>query len=188
MFRNIAEDIAFLLITHKIISIDKRDAYMYGLEAVLLNSSLMIVCLVISLLCREMINFLAYLIFFVPLRIFTGGYHAKTSEKHFIISTLMYGVSIAAVKLFPLIYQRCEGRLAGLIAVLFISIMTPMIKKKLNRTVTYSILAADLVFFIFCCINNRQIASNELVFIILVFVSIMIEKLNTYLSEDDELL
>ena len=43
MFHNIAEDIAFLLITHKIIDINERDVYMYGPEVILLNGSLLIV-------------------------------------------------------------------------------------------------------------------------------------------------
>lgn len=195
MFRNLAEDITFLLITHKIIDIDERDVYMYGLEVILLNGSLLIVFLIISLLCGAMMNFLAYLIFFVPLRIFTGGYHAKTSEKCFVISTLMYSASIAAVKIFPLLYQRWEGIAAGLISVLVILVMAPLInennplnqhQKKRNRIIAYSILVVDLVFFIFCCKNNWQIATNELIFITLTALLLLIGKVSPYLDEDDE--
>ncbi len=194
MFHNLAEDIVFLLITHKIVDINERDVYAYGLEVILLNGSLFIVCLIISLLCGEMMNFLTYLIFFVPLRIFTGGYHAKTSEKCFVISTLMYGASIAAVKIFPLLYQRWEGRAAGLISALVILVMAPLInennplnqhQKKRNRIIAYSILVVDLVFFIFCCKNNWQVATNELIFIIFTALLLLIGKVSPYLDEDD---
>lgn len=79
MFRNLAEDIAFLLIKHKILDIEQRDIYIYGLEVILLNGGLVLMFLTISLLFGVMINFWAYLIFFLPIRIFSGGYHAKTS-------------------------------------------------------------------------------------------------------------
>lgn len=188
MFRNLAEDIAFLLITHKVISIDKRDIYMERLEAILLNGSLMIVYLIVSLLCKEMINLLACLIFFIPLRIFTGGYHAKTSDKCFVTSTLMYGVSIAAVKIFPLMYQRWEGRITGLISLLIIIMVTLINEnKKRNKIIVYSILVVDLIIFIFCCKNNWQIATNELIFIILTALLLLIGKVSPYLDEDDEL-
>ncbi len=195
MFRNLAEDIAFLLITHKIISIDERDVYMYGLEVILLNGSLLTVFLIISLLCGAMMNSLVYIKYFVPLRIFTGGYHAKTSEKCFVISTLMYGASIAAVKIFPLLYQRWEGRASGLISVLVILVMAPLInennplnqhQKKRNRIIAYSILVVDLVFFIFCCKNNWRIATNELVFITPTALLFLIGKVSPYLYEDNE--
>ena len=91
MFRNLAEDISFLLIKNKIVEIEKREIYIYGLEVILLNGGLLITFLIISLLCGEMINFLAYLIFFLPMRLFSGGYHAETSERCFILSTIIQG-------------------------------------------------------------------------------------------------
>ncbi len=81
MFRNLAEDITFLLIKNKIVEIEKREIYIYGLEIILLNGGLLITFLIISLLCGEMVNFLAYLIFFsmfISVRLYTVGYHVKT--------------------------------------------------------------------------------------------------------------
>lgn len=40
MFHNLAVDIAFLLIKNKIVDIQQRDVYVYGLEVILLNGSL----------------------------------------------------------------------------------------------------------------------------------------------------
>lgn len=101
MFHNLAEDIVFLLIKHKIVDIGQRDIYIYGLEVILLNGGLLLVFLSMSLLCNVMINFWSYLIFFLPLRIFSGGYHAKTSERCFVLSTIMYGSTIIAAKFLP---------------------------------------------------------------------------------------
>ena len=117
MFRNLAEDIAFLLIKHKIVDIEQREVYIYGLEVILLNGGLLIAFLIISLLCGGMINFWAYLIFFLPIRIFSGGYHAETSERCFILSTIMYGISVTVTKFLPILYMDFYCKFSGIIAV-----------------------------------------------------------------------
>lgn len=193
MFRNLAEDIAFLLIKHKIVDIEQRDIYIYGLEVILLNGGLLILFLIISLLCSEMINFWAYLIFFLPLRIFSGGYHAKTSERCFVLSTIMYGSTIIAAKLLPLLYQDWYWRITGVISILVILVLAPLInennplsqtQQKRNRIIVYLLLIVDLVFFILSCNYNLKIASNELVFIILDALLLLAEKISIHLSKN----
>ncbi len=176
MFRNLAEDIAFLLIKHKIVDIEQREVYIYGLEVILLNGGLLIVFLIISLLCGEMINFWAYLIFFLPLRIFSGGYHAETSECCFILSTLMFGVSIVASKIIPLLYIFNTGKIIGAVSVLVILVLAPLInennplnqqQQRRNRITLYTLIFIDLVFFILSCNYAWMIATNELIFIVI---------------------
>lgn len=176
MFRNLAEDIAFILIEKKIIDIEERDIYIYGIEVILLNGGLLLLFLIISLLSGAMMNFLAYIIFFIPLRTFSGGYHAKTSERCFIMSTVMYAISIAITKLLPLLYLDYYWRTAGIVSVLVIFIFAPLInannplnvfQKKRNRIIVYSLIIIDLVFFILCCIFKWKIATNKLLFVIL---------------------
>lgn len=176
MFHNLAEDIAFLLIKNKIADIEQRDIYIYGLEVILLNVSLMIVFLIISLLCGEMMNFWAYILFFIPIRTFSGGYHAETSERCFILSTIMYGVSIAASKFLPMMYTSALWRSIGIVSILIILALSPLVnennplskkQKKRNRIIVCTLLIIDLVFFILSCNYTALFASNELFFIIL---------------------
>lgn len=176
MFRNLAEDITFLLIKNKIVDIEKREIYIYGLEVILLNGGLLITFLIISLLCGEMVNFLAYLIFFLPMRLFSGGYHAETSERCFILSTIMFGASIAASKLIPLLYIFNTGKIIGAVSVLVILVLAPLInennplnqtQRRRNRIILCTLLFIDLVFFILSCNYAWTIASNELIFIIM---------------------
>lgn len=195
MFRNFAEDIAFLLIKNKIIDIEERDIYIYGIEVILLNGGLLLVFLLISLLSGAMINFWAYLIFFLPLRTFSGGYHAKTSEYCFVMSTAMYWISVAVTKFLPLLYLDFYWWIAGIFSVLIILIFTPLInvnnplnefQKKRNRIVVYSLLIIDLVFFILCCIFNWKIATNELLFIVLDALLLLVGKAVHCLGEKSE--
>lgn len=196
MFHNLAVDIAFLLIKNKIVDIKQRDVYVYGLEVILLNGSLLIVFLITSLLCREMINFWAYLIFFLPLRVFSGGYHAKSSESCFVLSTIMYGLSIAITFFFPLLYQNWKWTFAGIISIIVILALSPMVnennpltqsQRKRNRIIVCILLTADLVVFILCCYFNWQIASNVLIFIVFDALLLLIGKFSPYLEDDNEI-
>lgn len=196
MFRNLAEDIAFLLIKHKILDIEQRDIYIYGLEVILLNGGLVLMFLTISLLFGVMINFWAYLIFFLPIRIFSGGYHAKTSERCFVLSTVMYGLSIALIKFIPLLYTLWEWRIAGIVSLFVILVMAPLInennplsktQRKRNRIIVYILLVLDLAFFILSCNYAWIIAANELVFIIFEAFLLLAGKISLYLTKDHEI-
>ncbi|MBR6669239.1 MAG: accessory gene regulator B family protein [Ruminococcus sp.] len=194
MFHNLAVDIAFLLIKNKIVDIQQRDIYVYGLEVILLNGSLLIVFLITSLLCGEMINFLAYFVFFLPLRLFSGGYHAEESESCFVLSTIMYGISIAVTKFFPLLYMNWKWITAGVISVVVILVLSPMVnennpltkaQRKRNRIIVCALLAVDLVVFILSCNFNWRIASNELVFISMNALLLILGKLKQILPEEE---
>ena len=196
MFRNLAEDIAFLLIKHKILDVEQRDIYIYGLEVILLNGGLVLMFLTISLLFGVMINFWAYLIFFLPIRIFSGGYHAKTSERCFVLSTVMYGLSIALTKFIPLLYTLWEWRIAGIVSLFVILVMAPLInennplsktQRKRNRIIVYILLVLDLAFFILSCNYAWIIAANELVFIIFEAFLLLAGKISLYLTKDHEI-
>jgi len=196
LFRNLAEDIAFLLIKHKILDIEQRDIYIYGLEVILLNGGLVLMFLTISLLFGVMINFWAYLIFFLPIRIFSGGYHAKTSERCFVLSTVMYGLSIALTKFIPLLYTLWEWRIAGIVSLFVILVMAPLInennplsktQRKRNRIIVYILLVLDLAFFILSCNYAWIIAANELVFIIFEAFLLLAGKISLYLTKDHEI-
>ena len=189
MFHNLAVDIAFLLIKNKIVDIQQRNIYVYALEVILLNGSLLIVFLIASLLCGAMINFWAYLIFFLPIRIFSGGYHSKSSESCFVLSTIMYGLSIAITFFFPLLYQNWKWIIAGVISILVILVLSPMVnennpltesQQKRNRIIVCILLAADLVVFILSYNFNWRIASNVLVFIVFDALLLLIGKVISY--------
>lgn len=192
MFHNLAVDIAFLLIKNKIVDIQQRDIYVYGLEVILLNGSLLIVFLIASLLCREIINFFAYFIFFLPLRLFSGGYHAKKSEHCFVLSIITYGISIAVTKFFPLLYLNWKWITAGAISIVVIIILSPMTnennpltkaQRNRNKIIVYVLIAVDLVVFILSCSSTWRIASNELVFIFFEALLLLVGKVNPYLKK-----
>lgn len=191
MFHNLAEDITFVLIKHKILDIEQRDVYIYGLEVILLNSIVLITFMLMSFLFKEWLHYLAFLVTFVPLRIFSGGYHADTSERCFLVSVFMYGASLAAIKLIQNLSMNWFFLAAGVISVIVILVMTPLInknnplsvsQKNRNRITAYAILVLDLILFILCCSKHWKFASSELIFICLVAILLMIGKLKDKLT------
>ena len=193
MFHNLAEDIAFYLIVHDVLDIEQREVYIYGLEVILLNGGLLLVFLIISLLLGVMMNFWAYLIFFLPLRIFSGGYHAKTSERCFVLSTILYGISIVLTKYIPLLYSSWTWKIAGIVSMLVILVITPLInennpltqtQQKRNKIIVYILLVLDLVFFILSIINAWMIAANEIVFIFLEAFLLLAGKVSLYFKNE----
>ena len=194
MFRHLAEDIAFLLITRKIVKIEERDIYVYGLEVLLLNGSLLLLYLLISWLSGTMINFLAYMMFFFPLRIFSGGYHASRSEKCFVASTIMYIISVVIVKLLPDLYQDCYWTFTLIISVIIILIFAPLVnvnnplnefQRKRNRIIVLFLILLDLGLFILFSRFSIAMATNEMIFIIFDAILLIIGKIAQYMYSDE---
>lgn len=185
MFHNLAEDIAFILIKNKIIDIEERDLYIYGLEIILLNGILLLVFFLLG----DIRHFFAYILFFIPLRIFSGGYHANKSEHCFILSILTYCMSIAVVRFFPMLYQMWLWRIAGILSLLIVVTYAPLVninnpldesQIKRNKIITRLLLITDLVFFLLCCRMKISIASNEIVFICMNSVMLLLGKIRNH--------
>jgi accessory gene regulator B len=186
MFHEFAEDIAFWLISRKKADIEKREIYVYGLEVFLLNAGLITVLFVISVLAEAYSHFLMFLLFFVPLRMFAGGYHAKTSEKCFAMSAVMYITSLVIVRLFPLIYKSPYTIAAGLIFAVIIFLFAPVVNTdnrlslrqiKRNKIIVRAMLCLDLGVFIVCYTRGYKDASSEVVFVGFVCVLMLAQKL-----------
>ncbi len=77
MFSFLSSKIVHFFILYK--AIDKKDGevYRYGIELILSTVFTTLATLIISLLLNKFIFFLIFYIFFIPLRIFAGGYHAS---------------------------------------------------------------------------------------------------------------
>lgn len=69
MFRNIADEIAFVLVENKIVENEKRDLYRYGAESLLLNLTIILIALIITFLTKTWCHLSVFVFLFVPLRI-----------------------------------------------------------------------------------------------------------------------
>lgn len=88
MLHNISKKLAKKLADY--LEDEKEDIYIYGLELIISTVVGLVSILLISNMLSELKSGLLFIIIFVPLRLFTGGYHAATYGKCFVISNCSY--------------------------------------------------------------------------------------------------
>jgi accessory gene regulator B len=183
MLRDISTDIAFVLIKNKIIDIEQRDVYVYGVEVFLLNAGLITILFAISLITGTLTHFCAFLIFFCPLRIFAGGYHAATSGRCLFLSITAYVVTLVTVRFLPVPFTSVYAMAAMAVFVLLILIFAPLVNKnnelsrmqlRRNKIIMRVIIGIDLTIFFVCFLLDYVIVSSEIVFTGLVCVLLLI--------------
>ena len=189
MFRYLAEDIAFLLIKNKIVDIEKREECVFGVEVLLLNLTNILTALIISILSDTILHFAAFMLIFVPLRIFTGGCHAKTSERCYLITTAVYALSAFSVKQLPELYTSIPAVITFLILIVPIILLAPVENKnnplnaderKRNRLISIVLTVVDSLIFIIMYLLSITAATSVMIFMavdsILMLIGLMKNK------------
>ena len=78
-------------ITNKIVQEEKRAILRYGSEIIISSTLTIGLCLVISGIIGQLVLCIVFLLTYCPLRIFSGGFHAKTQKKmYFFIYNISY--------------------------------------------------------------------------------------------------
>lgn len=99
MFQRFSERITDLVLTNEDNLQEDRAIYQYGIQQgliLLLNFS---TTLVIGLIFRMPLESILFLTFYMPLRSFAGGYHAKTAVRCYIFSIVMMTAVLWAMRL-----------------------------------------------------------------------------------------
>ena len=90
MFRTVAEELSLMLVSNKIISIENRKYYIYGIELVFHDLIISFSILTIAIVTRSVLVSLFFAVPFCVLRAYAGGYHAKTHFKCFCFTMANY--------------------------------------------------------------------------------------------------
>ena len=176
MFRTIAEKTVNLLIKHRILDKYDVDIYIYGLEVVLLNGLLLISFLMMSIWFDMIFHFVGFIVVFVPLRVFTGGYHAKRSETCFIMSNVIYLLSLVIAKESSELHNNIYVIMVTLVLVFVMYIGSPVENQnrpltdyqlKRNRIITFIVIAIDFVLLLVLLKFDNNIASSVIIFMFL---------------------
>ena len=98
------------LIRNKVVKNDRlsRDFYRYGIEITVSSFLNIFIILLLSVICNKLISGIVFLIVFIPLRQFTGGYHAKTYFKCNLTFAICFIVTLYVSKIvhiIPMTYQ-----------------------------------------------------------------------------------
>lgn len=193
MFKIVAEYIVYLLIKKKLLDIKLYDIYLYAVEIIILNGGLLLSCFLISICTGMKVHFLCFVCFFIPLRMYIGGYHCKTSERCFICSLVLYLLS------FGLLYLMKMKIIANIIMVITAMLMivvfryAPLIHERRqlnkmqirrNKKIEYGIILLDFVIFIILAKKNVSLVYNELIFLFLAEVIFILGLINNYREKE----
>ena len=119
--KNISGGIADVLFTQGVIQSDDIDKCKYGIDLFISSFLEIFSILIIAVFGGNFIETVLLFVFFIPLRIYAGGYHADTKMKCYLISLMMYGFSYVIASISPCkIYSVIDvcGTVFSLIVVL----------------------------------------------------------------------
>ncbi|KSV58594.1 accessory gene regulator ArgB-like protein [Acetivibrio ethanolgignens] len=83
MLERISIYLSTLLLQEKIITVDEKDTYKYGLEITMANIINGFIVLIIGVVLNLLVESILFYLVFVSLRFFCGGYHADSYTKCF---------------------------------------------------------------------------------------------------------
>lgn len=99
MVNHLAETFATKMVIKKIIDIDDKECYVYGLELLISKIIVFGVILVISIITQTIIPSIIFTSSYIFLRQYSGGYHCKTAEMCMLVSIFIYLIFLITLKL-----------------------------------------------------------------------------------------
>ena len=164
---------------------DKEDIYIYGLELIISTFFGLISIMILSCLLSRLTSGLVFISVFVPLRLFTGGYHAATYSKCFIISNISYLLVLyirdITLEIIPI--WIWSFLLIGMCC--YIIKNAPIInsaqpinesKQKRNKKMVKCILLADIVWIVWLALSRRELMVMAILSIGLALVLMLISE------------
>lgn len=162
---------------------EKEDIYIYGLELIISTVMGLISILFISVVLSNIKLGILFIFIFVPLRLFTGGYHAATYCKCFIVSNFSY---LLVLILKNILWSKLLSEI-WICLFIFVSYYiiknAPVInvhqpinkyKQMRNKRVTKYILAADGIWILYLAINYKELLSMAVLSICLIAAFMLI--------------
>ena len=78
MLGRIADSIEVLFLKKNIINEDELPVYQYGMQVLICNIAGMLTVLIVGILISRLVESIIFITIYATLRIYTGGYHART--------------------------------------------------------------------------------------------------------------
>lgn len=181
MLHKLSTKIAQKLITYS--GEEKEAIYIYGLELIISTTIGLSSILLISNMLFELKSGLIFIAMFVPLRLFTGGYHAVTYSKCFVVSNCSY---LLILFLKCMMWNKTPLGIwfvLLLIVSYYIATNAPIInpaqpineyKQKRSKRIAMYVLAVDVVAILYWAINRKELMCMAVLSIGLVAVFMLI--------------
>lgn len=139
MLKKLADEISVRMVRNKTIDIDDRECYSYGLELLFSKIIFYVVIIIISLLTHAFWVTIFFIVTYMWLRKYSGGYHCKTSEICLLLSIILALINILLYKFsidFPVDNMRITWLIGSGIAYIIILIFSPIASPNKPITLT----------------------------------------------------
>lgn len=101
IIENISARLCNLFVENEIIEEEDKELYQYGLHQGIIMIINFISMLIVGLLFNMLWQSLLFLLFFIPVRTYAGGYHAKTQLRCYFISLGIYIAALLGIRYMP---------------------------------------------------------------------------------------
>ena len=181
MITKLAEKCVAASVKGKIIPEDESAFFTFAFGLMLSQAFGIATCLIIGAIFQCIIESIIYLLFFIPLRTFSGGFHAGSHLNCYISSVLLFGFcvflgvyisTILQLLIITILFTCCT------LAVLFIAPVEDKNKplsepevKKCKAKVKVILSLYSIIFAILCCFSQTQ---RYAVFIMLAVATVSI--------------
>ena len=202
MIHGLARRVALVFASYGECNEDEVDIYTYALEAMIAPIVNIVICLIISLVFGRLLEGTIFILAFMLLRRFTGGYHAKTHYKciltfctvlalSFLLSFVLQNLNMGLIAAPTIATSAWVGILA---LTLIKSNKEVSLKKEQHRKQQIQRIVASTLFFILCVVlcslhmtSIAMIISTSMffVFIGLLFVYLNRRKLDENMEQND---
>ena len=179
--KQLTDKFILTLINKNIIKEEDKEIYSYGFNQILFIMLNFITILIIGISFNMLFETIIFMITYIPIRIYAGGYHARTQTKCYIFSVFMLILALYIIKL-KLMSNILIIILLSIISSIIIISLAPVedINKPLDeketeiyKKRTIKNLIIILVFLIISLILNKRIITS-CICVSLLFNSVML--------------
>lgn len=124
MFKNISEIITNRLLKAEVIEYDDAEIYQFGLEQLLAIVLNIATTIILGIIFNELWNSMVFVLSFMLLRTYAGGYHANTPSGCYLLTTAIIAAVLSVVKYVEINIIICAGLL--LVSSASILILSPV--------------------------------------------------------------
>lgn len=112
MLDRAADRLANKLIKSRVIKEEEHELYQFGIETALLKGVHLMSYFILGILLGRVMELIIFLAVFIPLREYSGGFHASTKLRCYVVSCMTVFSMLVILKLFPKEYYGISIYLA----------------------------------------------------------------------------
>lgn len=173
------------------------DVYKYGIEITLSSVLNFVLIIISSLILRDITAGAVFMVLFIFLRSYTGGYHAETYLRCNIAFVCTFFITYFLAKLFEYIDSDISIFAITAISYIPIWIFSPVKnrhkvlnekKQKRSRIISTVIYFLSLIMIVLLCLHNIKysylLAATDIAVSVLILVEVFMQKKGYHLSGD----